>query len=200
MQAVQEYIDAQRVLNQYGNMPSFQGIQKDCEDILEELKSKLRLRLHKRDASTKTLAETVDLLLQLKEPADSLCAEFLTHVEDRLTKQLEKLQNMCENDIIEFVDMASTGFLCDLCLIVGSYNDMFINRSLEDNDLADDFDTKATGHLNNFVVNNMKKYFDLVGKRVEDVADTAILVRALDRFYRKLQAINMLCKDMDFVR
>lgn len=200
LQAVQDYIHAQRVLNQYGNMPSFQGIQKDCEDILEELKSKLRLQLHKRDASTKVLAENVDLLLQLKEPADSLCTEFLTHVEGRLMEQLEELQKMCENDIIEFVDMASSGFLSDLCLIVASYNDMFINRSLDDNDLIDDFDTKAINHLSNFVVNNMKKYFDLVGKRVEVVADTAVLVRALDRFYRRLQAMNMLYKDMDFAR
>ncbi|EFN87653.1 vacuolar protein sorting-associated protein 51 homolog [Harpegnathos saltator] len=199
-QAVKDYVHAQRVLNQYGNMPSFQGIQKDCEDILEELKSKLRQQFHKRDASTKALAENVDLLLQLKEPVDSLCTEFLVHAEGRLTEQLEMLKDTCEKDIIEFVDMANSGFLNDLCLIVSSYNDMFINLSLEDNDLTEDFDTKAVSHVNNFVVRNMTKYFDLVGKRVEDVADTAILVRALDRFHRKLQAMNMLYKDMDFAK
>jgi len=181
-------------------MPSFQGIQKDCEEILEELKYKLRLQFHKRDASTKALAENVDLLLQLKEPADSLCIEFLTHAEGRLTEQLEILKDMCENDIIEFVEMASSGFLSDLCLIVASYNDMFINRALEDNDLVDDFETKAMNHLSEFIMANMKKYFDLVGKRVEDVADTAILVRALDRFHRRLQAMNMLCNETDFAR
>lgn len=199
LQAVKDYVHAQRVLNQYGNMPSFQGIQKDCEDILEELKHKLRQQFHKKDASTKALAENVDLLLRLKEPVDSLCTEFLVHAEGRLIEKLEKLKDMCEKDIIEFMDMANSGFLNDLCLIVSSYNEMFINRTLEDNDLADDFDVKATSHVNNFVTRNMTKYFDLVRKRVEDVADTAILVRALDRFYRKLQAMNMLCKDMDSV-
>ncbi|XP_032682040.1 vacuolar protein sorting-associated protein 51 homolog [Odontomachus brunneus] len=199
-QAVKDYVHAQRVLNQYGNMPSFQGIQKDCEDILEELKHKLRQQFHKKDASTKALAENVDLLLRLKEPVDSLCTEFLVHAEGRLTEKLEKLKDMCENDIIEFMDMANSGFLNDLCLIVSSYNEMFINRSLEDNDLADDFDIKAISHVSHFVIRNMTKYFDLVGKRVEDVADTAILVRALDRFHRKLQAMNMLCKDMDFAK
>ncbi|XP_034178880.1 vacuolar protein sorting 51 [Osmia lignaria lignaria] len=200
-QAVQDYIHAQRVLNQYGNMPSFQGIQKDCEDILEELKSRLRMQFHKRDASTKSLAENVDLLLQLKEPADSLCAEFLTHADGRLMEQLDILKDMCENDIIEFVDMASSGFLSDLCLIVASYNDMFINRPpVEDNQFTDDFDTKAIARLNNFIMRNMKKYFDLIGKRVENVADTAVLVRALDKFHRRLQAMNMLCKETDFAR
>ncbi|CAL1674182.1 unnamed protein product [Lasius platythorax] len=197
-QAVKDYVHAQRVLNQYSNMPSFQGIQKDCEDILEELKSKLRLQFHKRDTSTKALAENVELLLQLKEPADSLCIEFLMHTEGRLTEQLEILKDMCENDIIEFMDMASSGFLSDLCLIVASYNDMFINRLLEDN--VDDFEIKAANHLNKFIVSNMKKYFDLVGKRVEDVSDTALLVRALDRFHRRLQAMNISCKEKDFAR
>lgn len=177
-------------------MPSFQGIQRDCEDILEELKSKLRLQFHKRDTSIKALAENVELLLQLKEPADSLCIEFLTHTEGRLTEQLEILKNMCENDIIEFMDMAFSGFLSNLCLIVASYNDMFINRLLEDNDLVDDFEN----HLNKFIMSNMKKYFDIVSKRVEDVSDTALLVRVLDRFHHKLQAMNISCKEKDFAR
>nr|XP_050869089.1 vacuolar protein sorting-associated protein 51 homolog [Vespula vulgaris] len=198
-QAVQDYINAQRVLDQYGNMPSFQGIQKDCEEILEELKSKLRMQFHKRDVPTKALAENVDLLLQLKEPADSLCDEFLIHAEGRLTEQLDILKDMCENDMIEFIDKGSSGFLSDLCLIVISYNNMFINRvSLEDNDFSDDFDTIALTRLNNFITRNMEKYFDLVKKRVENVADTAILVRALDRFYRRLQIINMPCQETDF--
>jgi len=41
-QAVQDYIHAQRVLQQYGNMASFQGIQSECEAIVEELQQKLR--------------------------------------------------------------------------------------------------------------------------------------------------------------
>ena len=39
-------------------------------------------------ASAKELAESVDLLLQLQEPADSLCAEFLAHAETYLGEQL----------------------------------------------------------------------------------------------------------------
>lgn len=177
-------------------MPSFQGIQKDCEDILEELKSKLKLQFYKRDISIKALAENVEFLLELREPADSLCTEFLMHTEARLTEQLEILKDMCENDIIEFMDMASSGFLSNLCLIVSSYNDLFIKN----NDLVDDFEIKAENNLNSFIVSNMKKYFDLVGKRVEDVSDTALLVRALDRFYHKLQEMDISCKEKDFAR
>ncbi|XP_058800448.1 vacuolar protein sorting-associated protein 51 homolog [Phymastichus coffea] len=200
-QAVQDYIHAKKVLNQYANMPSFQGIQKDCEDIVEELKTRLHAQFEKKDASMQSLAESVDLLLQLKEPADILCADFLTHADARLSEQLDNLRDMCENDIIEFVDASLSGFLSDLCLIVASYKDMFVDRPpLEPNEFSDDFDTKAVSRLNTFIMNNMKKYFDLVGKRVENVADTAVLVRALDRFYKRLQAMNALCEDTDFAR
>lgn len=188
-------------MNQYGNMPSFQGIQKDVEELVEVLKSKLRIEFHKRDASPKQLADSVDLLLQLKEPPDVLCADFLNHADSQLSEQLENLKDMCENDIIEFVDMGSSGFLSDLCLIVASYKDMFVNRTpVESNEFSDDFDSKAVSRLNTFIMNNMKKYFELIGKRVENVADTAVLVRALDRFYKRLQAMNALCEDTDFGR
>jgi hypothetical protein len=45
-------------------------------------------------ASAKELAESVDLLLQLQEPADSLCAEFLAHAETRLSEQLTVLEGL----------------------------------------------------------------------------------------------------------
>lgn len=103
----------------------------------------------------------MDLLLQLNEPADQLCAEFLAHAETRLEEQLGILGSFQEQviysrpcctaaalfipnflfksstelifipliqDLLEFVDMGSKGFLSDLCLVVASYNDMFINR------------------------------------------------------------------------
>lgn len=181
-------------------MPSFHGIQKDCEEIVEELKSHLRMQFHKRDATTKSLAESVDLLLRLKEPAESLCEEFLNHANNRLDEQLNNLKDMCENDVIEFVDAGSSGFLSDLCLVVASYNDMFINRPStdENNDLVENNDTNVMTRLDNFIFINMDKYFELTKKRVEDVSDTAILVRALDRFHRRLQAMNILCNEMNF--
>ncbi|XP_063982097.1 vacuolar protein sorting-associated protein 51 homolog isoform X1 [Diachasmimorpha longicaudata] len=203
-QAVQDYIHARRVLNQYGNMPSFHGIQKDCEEIVNELKSHLRMQFHKHDATTKTLAESVDLLLRLNEPADSLCEEFLKHADNRLSEQLEILQDMCENDVIEFVDSASSGFMSDLSLVVASYNDMFINRPIpthpHDLEIPDnlEFERNVTIRLDKFITNNMDKYFKLTKKRMENVSDTAVLVRALDKFHRRLQAMNILCESTDF--
>lgn len=58
-------------------MPSFHGIQKDCSAIVSELKLLLRQRLESSDSSASTVAETVDLLLELNEPAELLCQQFL---------------------------------------------------------------------------------------------------------------------------
>lgn len=129
LQAVQDYIHAQRVLQQYGNMASFKGIQSDCEVILKELKLELRSSFGNPDATAKQLAESVDLLLQLEEPPKGLCIEFLTCAERRLSEQLVMLRDQSEHrDITEFVDLGCTGFLSDLCLVVASFHDMFINR------------------------------------------------------------------------
>lgn len=66
---------------------------------------------------------------------------------------------------------------------------------------SDIFESFAAAQLNTFILNNMQKYFTLVQSKVDleqDVGDTVILVRALDRFHRRLQAMNTLCKDTDF--
>jgi hypothetical protein len=71
------YSKAQRVLEQYQHMPSFHGIQKDCTAIISQLKVLLRERLEDSSSSTSTVAETVDLLLELNEPAELLCQQYL---------------------------------------------------------------------------------------------------------------------------
>ncbi len=71
------YSKAQLVLEQYQHMPSFYGIQKDCAAIVSQLKGLLRDRLEDSNSSTSTVSETVELLLQLNEPAELLCQQYL---------------------------------------------------------------------------------------------------------------------------
>lgn len=70
---------------------------------------------------------------------------------------------------------------------------------------SDELDSVALSQLGNFVLRNMEHYFSVVGKRVEHEqvggsGDTVVLVRALDRFHRRLQAMNTLFSDTDFAR
>lgn len=63
-------------------------------------------------------------------------------------------------------------------------------------------DTQATVKLNTFVFEHIHQYFDLVQSHIEsqqDGGDSAILVRALDRFYRRLTAVNSLFSDEEYI-
>nr|CAD7201641.1 unnamed protein product [Timema douglasi] len=227
-EAVQEYIHARRVLHHYSNMPSFQGIQADCEAIVEELKLKLREQFKSKDATAKELAESVDLLLQLKEPASSLCAEFLSHASTRLTEQLTSLQSM-DNQAGNNHFFLSTSWSLWTKEVLGSsvisvlwwpltttcssngheerwkpktgwsqLSEITVNLTF-----IDDLDNFAVSQLSSFVSGNMERYFQLVQERIEkeqDGGDTAVLVRALDRFHRRLQAMNTLFTHSDFAR
>ncbi|XP_030746531.1 vacuolar protein sorting-associated protein 51 homolog [Sitophilus oryzae] len=202
IQATQDYLHAQRVLQQYGDLPAFQGIKSDCVSILEELKDELRKQFSNPSASTRELMESVDLLLQLEEPAKELCLEFLSSAEKRLSEQLVILKDQSEQrDIVEFVDLGCSGFLSDLCLIIASFNDMFISRINTDNiENSEIFENFAAVELENFVKDNMQKYFDLVQGKVDleqDIADTNTLVQALDRFYMRIEG-NKFSKDINF--
>lgn len=62
------------------------------------------------------------------------------------------------------------------------------------------FENFAAKELNSFVIDNMKKYFELVQNKIDleqEVGDTSVFVQALDRFFRRIES-NTLCRDVDF--
>ncbi|KAL0276673.1 UNVERIFIED_CONTAM: hypothetical protein PYX00_004191 [Menopon gallinae] len=199
-QAIEDYLHAQPVLEQYGHMPSFQGIQGDIEVTLSKLKQKLHDQIKANNATAQQLTESVDLLMKLHEPCTALCTEFLAHCQHKLKNELNECKNYNFNDVIEFVDSISNGFLSDLCLAVQSYNDMFLHRPYSENE--DDLDATIEMKVNTFFCDNMKTYFEVMAEVLEkeqENGDTAILARALDRFYRRLQAMNTLVQGTDFM-
>lgn len=53
--------------------------------------------------------------------------------------------------------------------------------------------------LNIFVENNMVRYLEIVQCCIDkNTSDTAVLVRALDRFYKKIQVVGKLYSYKDF--
>ena len=76
-QAVQDYKHAQKVLQQYGNQPSFKGIQEDCNVIIEDLKKRLKDDFQQTGKKTAQLTETGELLLQLDEKPSELSKEII---------------------------------------------------------------------------------------------------------------------------
>ncbi|MBN3289362.1 VPS51 protein, partial [Polypterus senegalus] len=204
VQAVSYYGKARSVLHQYQHMPSFQGIQNDCQSIMAQLAQRLRDKFQDGGSSAKDLSECVELLLKLDEPAEELCDKFLSHAKSCLEEDLAGLEadlgvsNVAlgtSSDILEFIDRGCNDFVGNLCLLIASYQDLFVNR-LQDGALASkNIPQMANAKLLAFVNDLVDRYFCLVECRIQaekGVGDNSLLVRALDRFHRRLQALTKL--------
>ncbi|KAG5284653.1 hypothetical protein AALO_G00029020 [Alosa alosa] len=239
-QAVSSHRRARCVLQQYSHMPSFCGIQDDCNAIMEQLAQQLRQKFRDGGSNAKDLSECVELLLQLDEPAEELCDKFLSHAQSRLESDLQGLEaelrdpvspskpattetsaalkkgassaagsptdasmhsgnpflsGASKTDILEFIDRGCNEFVSNLCLVIASYQELFINRPQEGELASKNIPEMARGKLHAFVDALAVRYFSLVERRIQEekgVGDNSLLVRALDRFHRRLQAVTKL--------
>lgn len=187
-QAVDDYLHTQQVLNNYAHLESFHGIQTDCLQIVEDIKTKLKDQFKNKEASAKDVTVSVELLLKLGEPTDNLYSEIISHANDKLSDQLEIItSDNAGQDLIEFVDIVNNGYLSDLCLFVTSYNDMFASNS--------DHSEIARDVLIKFMESRVNELMEAIEKRFyKDVGahcDSAITVRALDKLYSKLSSSSV---------
>ena len=84
-----------------------------------------------------------------------------------------------------------------ICLIIASFNETFADASKHadaskyvDKSRTFDKDSSVGEMLMSFVKDYMDKFFECLGQRMaleKNLDETAILVRALDRFHRRLQ-------------
>ncbi|XP_061659642.1 vacuolar protein sorting-associated protein 51 homolog [Syngnathoides biaculeatus] len=205
-QAVTSHRRARCVLQQYSHLPSFKGIQDDCRAIVDQLAQELRRKFRDGGSGPKDLSECVELLLQLDEPAEELCEKFLSHAGARLTLDLRSLEAeirpgpapASNSDILEFMDRGCNEFVSSLCLVITSYQELFVNRAQTGELASKNIPQMATGKLHAFVDDLAARYFSLVERRIgaeKGVGDNSLLVRALDRFHRRLQAVAKLLPD-----
>lgn len=98
-------------------------------------------------------------------------------------------------DILEFIDRGCNEFVSSLCLVITSYQELFINHAQTGELASKNIPQMANGKLHAFVDDLAARYFSLVERRIQEekgVADNSLLVRALDRFHRRLQAVAKL--------
>lgn len=100
-----------------------------------------------------------------------------------------------KTDILEFTDRGCNEFVSSLCLVITSYQDLFINHPQTGELATKNIPQMANGKLHAFVDDLAARYFSLVERRIQQekgVGDNSLLVRALDRFHRRLQAVAKL--------
>ncbi|XP_037092492.1 vacuolar protein sorting-associated protein 51 homolog [Pollicipes pollicipes] len=211
-QAVEYYLQSQRVLDQYEpapDTPSLHGLRAESADSIVQLVQALHQRLQDDQASTEQLSEAVQLLLQLEQPADALCQRVIAHAQSRLVADLAQLTGQLEllrvagrgdppadaklpMDILEFVDVGCSTFLSNLSLFVTSYRDLFMSQ--------EDSWPAAADRLSEFVSAQVSALLAVADARLQlEEADSspAVMARALDRLYRRLQGSATLLPDGD---
>ncbi|XP_028323310.1 vacuolar protein sorting-associated protein 51 homolog [Gouania willdenowi] len=98
-------------------------------------------------------------------------------------------------DILEFIDRGCNEFVSSLCLVITSYQELFIVHAQSDELASKNITQMANAKLHAFVDDLAACYFSLVERRIQEeksVGDNSLLVRALDRFHRRLQAVAKL--------
>lgn len=103
-------------------------------------------------------------------------------------------------DILEFIDRGCNEFVSSLCLVITSYQELFITHAQTGELASKNIPQMANGKLHAFVDDLAARYFSLVERRIQEekgVGDNSLLVRALDRFHRRLQAVAKLLPGSD---
>jgi len=208
-EAVQDWLRAERALKHYKEMPSFAGIQEDCDLIMMDLKTELMARFSDPECDNEQLGQAVDLLRQLGVSGEQLCESYLQHCSRSLQPHLDSLQHQCDvltgdtdmkdvviMDPLQFVDEGCNKFLAELSLAAAGYNNTFNNPA------TGKVEQGASQRLSEWLSVLMQNYLQIMQKRLsleQSMTDCSLLVRSLDRFYRRLMVTSKLVPGLDLI-
>ncbi|KRY89386.1 Vacuolar protein sorting-associated protein 51 -like protein [Trichinella pseudospiralis] len=207
--AVSSYLSCKSILEQVSDMPALQSVYSETCAIVSKLKDDLKENFRSAFLSGKELLTRVELLLQLGEDQALLAENYLQSSVLCLKTELDEIQGRlvsfeCENgtssgnfqypvgDILEFTDTVCSGFLGNVSLMVTSWYDMF--GSVDDEHLLKSVSTLLMDYLS-----CMEKRLMMEKCTAED-GSSSLLIRALDRFYRRLLAFDQVLALGDTVR
>uniref|UniRef100_A0A3Q3AFV6 Vacuolar protein sorting-associated protein 51 homolog n=2 Tax=Kryptolebias marmoratus TaxID=37003 RepID=A0A3Q3AFV6_KRYMA len=162
-----------------------------CDKFLNHARSRLELDLQGLEAEIKPYPAAVK-----EAPARKLSSPASAGSPTDNSPKTSSLPSPTSNtDILEFIDRGCNEFVSSLCLVITSYQELFINHAQTGELASKNIPQMANGKLHSFVDDLTGRYFLLVERRIQEekgVGDNSLLVRALDRFHRRLQAVAKL--------
>uniref|UniRef100_A0A0M3HWJ5 Vacuolar protein sorting-associated protein 51 homolog n=1 Tax=Ascaris lumbricoides TaxID=6252 RepID=A0A0M3HWJ5_ASCLU len=197
-EAVRCYLAALPSLLRYSHVPSVASIADESKQLMADVEKQVRGLLLIKDVrvvSSEDLTEAVSLLLKLDVPVSSIHVDFLESCRRNLNAQIDALQKREERqpegvseDVLEFVDDSCSSFLADLSLFTALNQRLFPGQA-------------ADGDVIEMLDGLMGRFEDAVRARFlreTDARECAIVVRALDRFYRRISSCNQLIPGIDY--
>lgn len=165
-----------------------------CDKFLSHARSRLESDLQGLEAEIKPYPSAVNSARRLSSAA-AVAAVTPLHNSPKSPNSSSVPSPTANTDILEFIDRGCNEFVSSLCLVITSYQELFVNHVQPDGLDGKHIAQMASGKLQTFVDDLAARYFSLVERRIQEekgVADNSLLVRALDRFHRRLQAVAKL--------
>ncbi|MCP9260490.1 hypothetical protein DINM_003835 [Dirofilaria immitis] len=175
-EAVKIYLKARPSLLLCKDIPSISDIYDETINIMETVEDQLKQIVCGCLISSDELSEAITLLLKLGVQSSIVYSDFLASCKRNLTNQLTEMRAQRQH------------LLTDLSLVTTINQRFFPNEITADNiiELMDSL---------------MNQFEEIVRARFlheTDAAECAVVVRALDRFYRRMSSCNQLIRGMDY--
>ncbi|XP_034033661.1 vacuolar protein sorting-associated protein 51 homolog [Thalassophryne amazonica] len=167
-----------------------------CDKFLTHAQARLELNLQGLEAEIKPYPSSSAVKDLSSDSARRSSSSATTGSPTNISPQTTTLPSpTSKTDILEFIDRGCNEFVSSLCLVITSYQELFINHDQTGELVSKNIPQMANGKLHAFVDDLAARYFSLVEQRIQEekgVGDNSLLVRALDRFHRRLQAVAKL--------
>uniref|UniRef100_A0A0N5AFM2 Vacuolar protein sorting-associated protein 51 homolog n=1 Tax=Syphacia muris TaxID=451379 RepID=A0A0N5AFM2_9BILA len=193
--AVACFAKAKPLLLRFLHISSVLNIYDVSTRIMTQIEQQLTEVAQHQKSCTEELADSLELLLRLGVPPSNVHSQFMEICMRNLNEQIDNLDNKNnsekegdEKDVLEFVDDSCSAFLADLSLVAALNKRMFPTHA-SDEELIELF---------NAVVGRFGKSVRERFLCEVDARECALVVRALDRFYRRLSSCNKLVSGVDY--
>ncbi|XP_046444096.1 vacuolar protein sorting-associated protein 51 homolog isoform X3 [Daphnia pulex] len=192
--AVKYYAKSEQVLQDFGDHPSFSGIQSDCKEIVETLRKCLKVQFSRAEVTSQELEESASLLCKLGESSTDLAREFLEINKVRLEKDLEDLSSYVwsgENNgevVLIFIEKCCNTALNNVALTIATFNNIFPSTISKHNE---GMNSMATDVINQLCPIVESKIVEIIGFEISEACCLSV-VAALDKFHRRLLAVQRL--------
>lgn len=177
---------AEESLEQYKDVPTVQTVLQKSKKIYDITENQLMDQLRNPASGADLVSEAVDLLLTIGRDEDEVQKVLLKCSERSLREDLKQLSTN-HSDVLDLIDKASESFIPNLTLIATTHDRLFEDKRDE---------------LLLMLQTEMDSLHALVSKvflSSSDAKDCSIVVRALDRYFRKISTCRHVIPGLDFL-
>ncbi|EFO84771.1 CRE-VPS-51 protein [Caenorhabditis remanei] len=177
---------AEESLEQYKDVPTVQTVLQKSKKIYDMTENQLMDQLRNPASGAELVSEAVDLLLTIGRDEDEVQQVLLRCSEQSLREDLKELSTN-HSDVLDLVDKASESFIPNLTLIATTHDRLFEEKRDE---LLAVLQTE---------MNSLHALVSKVFLSSMDAKDCSIVVRALDRYFRKISTCRHVIPGLDFL-